>query len=283
MPAPATRRMTWPGPTGRGRDSRRLSTGRCHRRDGLAHRPHLRLLPRSGATRSTSPSPRSSKASQSPPRPATQTSPLGRTTERHLISVQSVVIDPERPPLGRRRRQRRSSARPRPGGQNWPASTWRRQGLRIVRSLRRSSCRRATSTTSRFDLRRGEAGFAFLTDSSDKGRRDHRRRARLGPELASAARPPRRPRPTGDARPGGEQAGDGVSPPGGPPKPVTMGSDGIAGEASTVLGLFYCPLVEPSPLRSVDVDALVDDRVPTPRWRRRSWTSARRGRPTAWS
>ncbi len=48
-------------------------------------------------------------------------------------------------------------------------------------------------------------------------------------------------------------------PPGGPPKPVTMGSDGIA-IAHDGSRLFYCPLVSRR-LYSVSVDALIDARV----------------------
>jgi sugar lactone lactonase YvrE len=112
----------------------------------------------------------------------------------------------------------------------------------------------------RFDLRRGEAGFAFLTDSSDKGPNGI-----IVVDLASG-RSWRRlhDHPTTKAdsamlalvegRPVMER------PPGGPPKPVTMGSDGIA-IAHDGSRLFYCPLVSRR-LYSVSVDALVDDRIP---------------------
>ena len=64
----------------------------------------------------------------------------------------------------------------------------------------------------RFDLRRGEAGFAFLTDSSDKGPNgiivvD----LATGPELATAPRPPDDQGRARDARPGRRPAGDGAA------------------------------------------------------------------------
>src|SRR3954462_3124713 len=112
----------------------------------------------------------------------------------------------------------------------------------------------------RFDLRRGEAGYAFLTDSSDKGpngivvvdlapgrswRRlhDHPTTKAHTAMLALV-----------EGRPVMER------PPGGPPKPVTMGSDGIA-IAHDGSRLYYCPLVSRR-LYSVSVDALVDARFP---------------------
>ena len=112
----------------------------------------------------------------------------------------------------------------------------------------------------RFDLRRGEAGFAFLTDSSDKGPNGI-----IVVDLASG-RSWRRlhDHPTTKADPTMLALVEGrplmERPPGGPPKPVTMGSDGIA-IAHDGSRLFYCPLVGRR-LYSVGVDALVDARVP---------------------
>lgn len=111
----------------------------------------------------------------------------------------------------------------------------------------------------RFDLRRGEAGFAFLTDSSDKGPNGI-----IVVDLASG-RSWRRlhDHPTTKADPAMLALVEGrpvmERPPGGPPRPVTMGSDGIA-IAHDGSRLFYCPLVGRR-LYSVSVDALIDARI----------------------
>jgi sugar lactone lactonase YvrE len=112
----------------------------------------------------------------------------------------------------------------------------------------------------RFDLRRGEAGYAFLTDSSDKGPNGI-----IVVDLASG-RSWRRlhDHPTTKADPAMLALVEGrpvmERPPGGPPKPVTMGSDGIA-IAHDGSRLFYCPLVSRR-LYSVSVDALVEAHIP---------------------
>ena len=133
----------------------------------------------------------------------------------------------------------------------------------------------------RFDLRRGEAGYAFLTDSSDKGPNGlivvdlatGRSWRRLHDHPSTKADPAMLALVEG--RPVMER------PPGGQPKPVTMGSDGIA-IAHDGSRLYYCPLVSRR-LYSVSVDALVDGRLTERRSRRPSSTTARRGPPTAWS
>ena len=110
----------------------------------------------------------------------------------------------------------------------------------------------------RFDLRRGEAGFAFLTDSSDRGPNGlivvdlatGRSRRRLHDHPATKADPAMLALVEG--RPVMER------PPGGRPKPVTMGSDGIA-ISHDGSRLYFCPLVSRR-LYSVDVDALIDGR-----------------------
>jgi sugar lactone lactonase YvrE len=114
----------------------------------------------------------------------------------------------------------------------------------------------------RFDLRRGDAGMAFITDSSDSGEngivvvdlatgeawrrlRDHpSTKALVPPEFVAVA----------EGRVFAERA------PGEPPKPVTMGSDGIAisGDGER---LWYCPLLSRR-WYSVSTDALVDQTVP---------------------
>ncbi len=111
----------------------------------------------------------------------------------------------------------------------------------------------------RFDLRRGEAGYAFLTDSAAEGpnglivvnlatRRSWRR---LHDHPTTKADP--RMLALVEGRPVMER------PPGGKPRPVTMGSDGIA-ISHDGSRLFYCPLVSRR-LYSVSVDALVDARI----------------------
>lgn len=111
----------------------------------------------------------------------------------------------------------------------------------------------------RFDLRRGEAGYAFLTDSSARGPN-----GLIVVDLATG-RSWRRlhDHPTTKADIGVLALVEGrpvmERPPNGPPKPVTMGSDGIA-ISSDGSRLFYCPLVSRR-LYSVSVDALVDGRL----------------------
>jgi len=108
----------------------------------------------------------------------------------------------------------------------------------------------------RFDLRRGKAGFAFLTDSASKGPN-----GLIVVDLASgeswrrlhdhpSTKADHRMLALVEGRPLMER------PPGGKPKPVTMGSDGIA-IAHDGSRLYYCPLVSRR-LYSVSVDALVD-------------------------
>ncbi len=111
----------------------------------------------------------------------------------------------------------------------------------------------------RFDLRRGEAGFAFLTDSSDKGPNGlivvdlatGRSRRKLHDHPATKADPAMLALVEG--RPVMER------PPGSRPKPVTMGSDGIA-ISHDGSRLYFCPLVSRR-LCSVGVDALIDGRL----------------------
>ncbi|SDY88473.1 Sugar lactone lactonase YvrE [Micromonospora pattaloongensis] len=108
----------------------------------------------------------------------------------------------------------------------------------------------------RFDLRRGDAGAAFVTDSSAQGpngiivvdlatgeswRRLHDHPSTKAESLQSY-------RPVVEGRYFMKR------PPGGQPEPVTMGSDGIAISADG-RRLYYCPLMSRS-LYSVEVEAL---------------------------
>src|SRR3954447_19129649 len=110
----------------------------------------------------------------------------------------------------------------------------------------------------RFDLRRGEAGTAFITDSSDSGpngiivvdlasgegwRRLHDHPSTKCESWATF-------RPLVEGRPLAER------PPDGPPKPMCMGSDSLAIGADGAR-LYYAPLSSRR-LYSVSVDALVD-------------------------
>lgn len=110
----------------------------------------------------------------------------------------------------------------------------------------------------RFDLRRGEAGMAFITDSSDHGPNGlivvdlatGRAWRRLREHPSTKAEPPLSFRPLVEGRPLAER------PLRGPPKPVTTGAHGIASSADGNR-LYYCPLASRR-LYSVSVDALVD-------------------------
>jgi len=110
----------------------------------------------------------------------------------------------------------------------------------------------------RFDLRRGTAGMAFITDSSDKGPNgiivvdldSGESWRRLHDHPSTKAETPPTFLPVVEGQPLMER------PPDGPPKPITMGSDGIA-ISSDGTRLYYCPLMSRR-LYSVSVDALCD-------------------------
>ncbi|MFY1597877.1 L-dopachrome tautomerase-related protein [Micromonospora sp. WMMD737] len=110
----------------------------------------------------------------------------------------------------------------------------------------------------RFDLRRGEAGTAYVTDSSDSGPNgiivvdlaSGTSWRRLHDHPSTKAEPLETFRPVVEGRPFLERPADG------PPKPVTMGADGIAISADGSR-LHYCPLASRR-WYSVSVDALTD-------------------------
>lgn len=110
----------------------------------------------------------------------------------------------------------------------------------------------------RFDLRRGDAGLAYITDSADSGPNgiivvDLATGAswrRLHDHPSTKAEPLRTFRPVVEGRPFLER------PPDGPAKPVSMGSDGIALSADGSR-LYYCALASRR-WYSVDTDALAD-------------------------
>jgi len=108
----------------------------------------------------------------------------------------------------------------------------------------------------RFDLRRGEQGFAFITDSSSNGPN-----ALIVIDLASGQswrRLNAHPSTTAekDFLPLVEGQPLMNRPPDGPPTPMTMGADGIA-MAADGSRLYYCPLASRR-LYSVSLDALID-------------------------
>ena len=196
------------------------------------------------------------------PDPATNRA-RGPSDSEHLISVQSVVIDP----IDRLWAVDTGSIEfgpTEPGGPKLVCIDL--ETNRVIRTITFPP-EVALPTTYlndvRFDLRRGEAGHAFLTDSSARGPNgivvvdlaSGRSWRRLHDHPSTKADPAMLPLVEG--RPWKER------PPGGEPKPVTMGSDGIA-IAHDGSRLFYCPLVSRR-LYSVSVDALVDEQLPDSR------------------
>lgn len=184
--------------------------------------------------------------------------PSGRADRHAFVSVQSVVVDP--------------------ADRLWALDTGsplftpnRFGGPKLVRmSLADDTVRQTilfprdvalpTSYLNdvRFDLRRGRAGMAFITDSSDTGPNGlvvvdldsgHSWR-RLHNHPSTRAEGLKDFRPIVDGRPFL------VRPPGAPARPVQLGSDGIAISADGSR-LYYCPLASRR-LYSVSVDALAD-------------------------
>ena len=113
----------------------------------------------------------------------------------------------------------------------------------------------------RFDLRRGRQGLAFITDSSDQGPNgiivvdldSGESWRKLHDHPSTKAADPRNFLPLVEGRPLMERKPDGET------KPIKMGSDGIAIDASGDR-LFYCPLISRR-LYSVSADALMDRSV----------------------
>lgn len=110
----------------------------------------------------------------------------------------------------------------------------------------------------RFDLRRGQSGMAFITDSSDSGPNgiivvdltSGESWRRLHDHPSTKAESWETFRPVVEGRPFAERPAEG------PPKPVCMGSDSLAIGADGAR-LYYAPLSSRR-LYSVSVDALVD-------------------------
>jgi sugar lactone lactonase YvrE len=110
----------------------------------------------------------------------------------------------------------------------------------------------------RFDLRRGEAGVAFITDSADSGPNgiivvdlaSGESWRRLNDHPTTKAEQLTGYRPVVEGQPFLERAADGEA------KPVTMGADGIAISADGAR-LYYCPLASRR-WYSVPTEALLD-------------------------
>jgi sugar lactone lactonase YvrE len=110
----------------------------------------------------------------------------------------------------------------------------------------------------RFDLRRGEAGVAYITDSSDQGPNgiivvdlaSGESWRRLHDHPSTKAEPLGGYLPVVEGQPFLERPGDGEA------KPVAMGADGIAISADGAR-LYYCPLASRR-WYSVPTDALLD-------------------------
>lgn len=135
----------------------------------------------------------------------------------------------------------------------------------------------------RFDLRRGDGGVAYVTDSSDSGPNGI-----IVVDLASGAswrrlheHPSTKAEPLASFRPVVEGRPFLRRPPDGPPAPLAMGSDGIAISADGSR-LHYCPLASRR-WYSVATDALTDRTLRTPT-SPRPWSTraTRAAAPTVW-
>ena len=110
----------------------------------------------------------------------------------------------------------------------------------------------------RFDLRRGDQGMAFITDSSDQGANgiivvdlaSGESWRKLNDHPSTKAEPPSSCLPIVEGQPLMERQPDDTT------KPMKMGADGIAISADGSR-LYYCPLISRR-LYSVAIDALVD-------------------------
>ncbi|WP_337061020.1 L-dopachrome tautomerase-related protein [Kineococcus sp. G2] len=169
--------------------------------------------------------------------------PDGNDDERALVSVQSVVVDPA-DRLWALDTGSPMFAPTSPGG---PKLVRVDLGTNTVEQVITFSPDVVLETTYlndvRFDLRAGEAGTAYITDSSDSGPNalivvdlaTGSARRRLHEHPSTKAEPLSSFRPVVEGRPFLERSEDGST------QPVSMGADGIAISADGER-LFYCPL-----------------------------------------
>jgi sugar lactone lactonase YvrE len=192
------------------------------------------------------------------PSSALNTPEPGHAADR-LISVQSVVVDPK-DRLWLLDTGSVSFGPTSPGGPKLVGVDLKKDAVfQTITFPPQVALRRTYLNDVRFDLRRGTAGFAFLTDSSDQGPNGlivvdlaaGQSWRRLNDHPSTKA--DRQMLPLVEGRPWLDQ------PPIGDPRPVTIGSDGIA-IGSDGARLYYCPLVSRR-LYSVSIDALVDRRL----------------------
>jgi sugar lactone lactonase YvrE len=176
----------------------------------------------------------------------------------HFLSVQSVVVDP------RNRLWVLDTGAPDLGpvqGPQWPKLVGidlaTNQVFKTIRFPPEVVLRNTYLNDVRFDLRRGADGLAFITDSGQG--------AIIVVDLASG-RSWRKlsNHPSVKASPDFQAVMEGkplmIRPPGQPPIPARVHSDGIALSADGKR-LFYCPLSSRG-LSSVSVDALADEALP---------------------
>jgi sugar lactone lactonase YvrE len=175
-----------------------------------------------------------------------------------FVSVQSVVVDPA-DRLWAVDTGSRMMASTRPGGPKLVCIDLSRDTVLQAIVLPPDVALPTTYLNDiRFDLRRGEAGMAFITDSSHDGPNGiivvdlttGESWRRLHDHPSTKAEPPT------DFRPVVEGRFVMQHPPGASPRPLTTGSDGIAISADGTR-LYYCPLASRR-LYSVSVDALCD-------------------------
>ncbi|RJK98310.1 gluconolaconase [Vallicoccus soli] len=185
-------------------------------------------------------------------------SPAGDDDATAFVSVQSIVVDPldrlwvldTGSPLFRPTR---------PGGPKLVCVDLERdEVVRVITFPPDVALPTTYLNDVRFDLRRGTAGTAFISDSADQGPNgiivvdlgSGTSWRRLHEHPSTTALPLQEFRPVVEGRPFLERPEEG------PPQPVTMGADGIAISADGHR-LYYCPLASRR-LWSVAVGALLD-------------------------
>ncbi|XXF76884.1 L-dopachrome tautomerase-related protein [Myxococcaceae bacterium GXIMD 01537] len=179
----------------------------------------------------------------------------------NLVSVQSVVVDPRNRLWALDTGSINMAPIPNP---NWPKlvgiDLTSNQVFRVIRFPANVVPSTSYLNDVRFDLRRGEDGMAFITDSSGGGPN-----AIIVVDLASGRswrKLNEHPAVKADKDFVGKVHGEPVQLrlPGQPPKPLRVGADGIALNADGSR-LYFCALASRA-LHSVSVDALADEKLP---------------------